>query len=555
MKRWKAWALAWLLAATPSALLLQAPSAHADELLVNGGFENGVAPWTANGGHLQAPPGSLGRDGSVAGVFVTDDSAYHYVRQCVPVSEGSAYKFQGYAAGIGETPLVSSYVLISWYGGAECHGEELGTTGDTAEAVILEPAGSWHLLVLEIGAPPVGGRSARVGIAVEQQNVTVYLDDFSFTGPAAPTPTPSATPSPTPSPTASPSPSPGPTASPTPRPVASPSPTAVPTATEVPSAATPRPSIPTPTAGLVNAGFEEAGGDGTPVGWRKYGGELTRSSAAAWEGHFAGAFTSRTISTKWAFQTVAVQGGESYILSGYALKNDANVEAAYLRLSWYASSDGSGTAIDSVDSTTCLTDDSPEFRFLTSGPVVAPAEAASANVRLMLDPGSEAEGTVYFDAISFGETSMPPEPVETPGPSPTLASSESPPASAVAPAAPSPASPAEPGPSSSPNSVSPSPAVLDAASGGPEPTVPSPNGSSQNSTVSEGGPTRTPVVLYRELRGDQSSQAEGRLATASDDGGGFSLTLLVLATALPVAAVAVIGPFVWRRWRKRARPP
>jgi hypothetical protein len=319
----------------------------------------------------------------------------------------------------------------------------------------------------------------------------------------------------------------------------------------VPSVETPRPSSPTPTAGLVNGGFEQAGDDGTPLGWRKYGGELSRSSAARWEGQFAAAFTSRTTSTKWAFQTVAVQGGGTYVLSGYALKNDANVDAAYLRLSWYASSDGSGTAIDSVDSTMHLTDDSPEFRFLTSGPVAAPAEAASAKVRLMLDPVSETEGTVYFDAISFGETTMPPDPVETPGPSPTLASSESPAPSAVAPAA----SPAEPGPSSSPGAARPSPAVLGATSGAPEPTVSSLNGFSQNKTVSEGSLTRTPVVLYREQRGDQFTQAEGRVTTGSDEGDGFSLTVLMLAVALPAVAVAAIGPFVWRRWRKRGRPP
>jgi hypothetical protein len=309
--------------------------------------------------------------------------------------------------------------------------------------------------------------------------------------------------------------------------------------------------MPTSTAALVNGGFEEADGESKPLAWRKWGGLLSRSSAARWEGQFAAAFTSRTASTKWAFQTVAVQGGEAYVLSGYALKNDANVAAAYLRLSWYASPDGSGTAIDSVDSTTRLTDDSPEFRFLTTGPVAAPAEAASAKVRLMLDPLSDMEGTVYFDAISFGETTMPPEPVETPGPSPALASSESPAASAVPPAA----SPAEPGPSSSPHAARPSPAVLGATSDAPEPTVSSRNGLSQSETGSEGNPNRTPAVLYREQRGDQSTQGEERVSAGSDEGEGFWLIVLVLAMALSAAAVAAIGPFVWRRWRKRGRPP
>jgi len=305
----------------------------------------------------------------------------------------------------------------------------------------------------------------------------------------------------------------------------------------------------------MNGGFEEADGEGKPLAWRKWGGVLSRSSAAAWEGQFSAAFTSRTTSTKWAFQTVAVQAGKAYVLSGYALKNDANVAAAYLRLSWYASSDGSGTAIDIVDSTTRLTDDSPDFRFLTSGPVAAPAEAASAKVRLMLDPLSETEGTVYFDAISFGETTMPADLVETPQPSPAFASSESPAPSAVAPAASPAASPAEPGPSSSPSAARPSPAVLSATSGAPEPTVSSRNGPSQSETGSEGNPNRTPIVLYREQRGDQSTQGEGRVGAGSDEGEGFWLIVLVVAMALPAAAVVAIGPFVWRRWRKRGRPP
>ena len=57
MVRQKAWALAWLLAAALSALLTQGPSAQGDELLANGGFEDGVDPWTVGGGALDATAG------------------------------------------------------------------------------------------------------------------------------------------------------------------------------------------------------------------------------------------------------------------------------------------------------------------------------------------------------------------------------------------------------------------------------------------------------------------------------------------------------------------
>jgi hypothetical protein len=560
MGRWKAWALAWLLAAILSALLLQAPSAHADELLVNGGFENELAgEWYTTSGddvieRLCRPDIEVHGDECAGRVTCHGPQKCEVSQTVLEVGYGEYYELQGYVARNDDGP--ATLAELHWYESSDGTGPPVDWPGGP---ILCTEAGDepYDCLITVAQWAPPSARSARVKVlaADPSEGFIMYLDDFSFTGPAAPTPTPSPTPSPspthTPPPTASPSPSPGPTASPTPRPVASPSPAAVPTATKVPSVVTPSPSTPTPSVALVNGGFEEADGEGKPLGWRKWGGELSRSSPAAWEGQFAAAFTSRTTSTKWAYQTLTVQGGATYVLSGYALKNDANVAAAYLRLSWYASSDGSGRLIDSVDSTTRLTDDSPEFRFLTSGPVPAPAEAASAKVRLMLDPVSETEGTVYFDAISFLETTMPLEPVETPQPSPALASSESPAASAVAPAA----SPAEPGPSSSPNSASPSPTVLGATSGAPKPTVSSLNGPSQSKTVSQGSPTRTPVVLYREQRGDQSIQAEGRVAMGSDEGDGFSLTVLVLAMALPAVAVAAIGSFVWRRWRKRARPP
>jgi len=280
---------------------------------------------------------------------------------------------------------------------------------------------------------------------------------------------------------------------------------------------------------------------------------LSRSSAARRDGQYAAAFTSRTTSTKWAFQTVAVEGGEAYVLSGYALKNDANVGAAYLRLSWYASPDGSGRAIDTVDSTARLTDDSPGFRFLSTGPVVAPTEAASAKVRLMLDPVSEAEGTVYFDDISFGGTTMPPQPEETPQPSPPIATSERPTASPVVPAA----AVGELEPSSSPDALPSrlSPTVLGATPSAPDVTAFSRDGLSQSEAGSKGSPTRTPAVLYRERRTDQSTQGEEGVGAGDGEGDGLWPIALALAMAPPAATAAATAFLVWRRWKKRARPP
>jgi hypothetical protein len=325
----------------------------------------------------------------------------------------------------------------------------------------------------------------------------------------------------------------------------------------VPPTATPSPPTPTPSAGLANAGFEEADGEGRPLAWRKYGGELRRSAVAKREGRFAAAFTSRTTSTKWVFQTVTIEGGEAYVLSGYALKNDANVQGAYLRLSWYASPDGSGRAIDSVDSTIRLTDDSPGFRFLTTGPVLAPSEAASAKVRLMLDPLSEAEGKVYFDDISFEETDMPP-PTQTAVPSSPSAATEtslSPPSDAGQGLALSTVTPTplagEFQPPSSPTALNSLPTVLDDSGA----TTSGRDGFSQSEADPEGTPSRTPVFLYRERRTGQSVRAVEGVAAAGGEGDGLSPVLLILATAVPAATAAAAAFFVWRRSQKRARPP
>jgi hypothetical protein len=555
MGRRKAWALAWLLAATLSALLLQAASAQGDELLANGGFEDALgSEWAVTSGDAldRVDTPSLVHSGTYAGRLACHGPHKCVIQQLVDsVGYGQQYELEVYLLW-NDSDLLGLSVGVLWL---DEQGSEAGYF-DAVTACAVEGDQPYRCLTTGSQVAPSNARFAKITVVLKLKSgldATVYLDDFSFSGPAAPSPTPSPSPpaTQTPSPTASPSPS------PTPSPVASPSPTAVPTATEVPPTATPSPPTPTPSAGLANAGFEEADGEGRPLGWRKYGGELRRSAVAKREGRFAAAFTSRTTSTKWVFQTVTIEGGEAYVLSGYALKNDANVQGAYLRLSWYASPDGSGRAIDSVDSTIRLTDDSPGFRFLTTGPVLAPSEAASAKVRLMLDPLSEAEGKVYFDDISFEETDMPP-PTQTVVPSSPSAATEtplSPPSDAGQGLALSTVTPTplagEFQPPSSPTALNSLPTVLDDSGA----TTSGRDGLSQMEADPEGTPSRTPVFLYRERRTGQSVRAVEGVAAAGGEGDGLSPVLLILATAVPAATAAAAAFFVWRRWQKRARPP
>ena len=152
---------------------------------------------------------------------------------------------------------------------------------------------------------------------------------------------------------------------------------------------------------LSNGGFENATG-GVPDDWSKYGGTLSQVSSPVRSGSYAASFTSDTSSTKWIYQVIApITGGDSYTFSGYAVKNDSNITSVYLRISWYSSNDGDGTAIDDNDSTTSLTTDDSSYRFLTTESVTAPASARSARARIMLDPVSVTVATAYFDDMSF----------------------------------------------------------------------------------------------------------------------------------------------------------
>jgi hypothetical protein len=303
---------------------------------------------------------------------------------------------------------------------------------------------------------------------------------------------------------------------------------------------------------LRNGSFEEADAEGRPSFWRKYGGELARTSSACFEGQFAAVLRSETTSTKWVYQIVTVQGGKAYVLGGYALKNDAAVAAAYLRISWYASPDASGQAIDIADSSERLADDSPEFRFLTTGAVVAPAEAMSAKARLMLDPVSEAPGAVYFDAITFEETALPepvPSATATPPPEddgeafapqlPDAGESHSPSASEArdvyTPAA------SRTRPRSSPTATRNStPAVLGAARVPSATTTPAPTSS------------RAAVSVYRQ-RKPELSVGDGAAAPEDKGGGGLSAPLLALAAGVPALVSAGAGAYCWRWRRARLR--
>jgi hypothetical protein len=145
---------------------------------------------------------------------------------------------------------------------------------------------------------------------------------------------------------------------------------------------------------FINGGFEQ-GLDG----WRKYGGELHLVGQPTYAGASAGELYSTTDSTKWAYQTVRIDASQSYEFSGY-VQGGPGMSKAYLRVSWYASSDGSGQALSTSDSTSAL-ETTGEFVYLTTGSVTPPPGAQSAKPRVMFTPRGSAPASIRFDEIAF----------------------------------------------------------------------------------------------------------------------------------------------------------
>jgi hypothetical protein len=293
--------------------------------------------------------------------------------------------------------------------------------------VTLTLGASYTQFSVSSNAAP-GAASLMVHIEVQTVSGVVCFDDFSLDGPApaTATPLPTDTPTPTLTATSTETPLPNATAQPTETPApptstAAPGATATPTtvgtatvsatsspkpgntATAVPSAtvsATPQPGLV-----FVNGGFD----DGL-YGWRKYGGDLSVTGGT-------GVLTSDTTSTKWAYETVAIDPAKYYEFEA-SLKPDAGVSSAFLRISWYASGDGSGSAVATADSTSAVSGPAATFEQVSTGPVQPPSNAFSARLRVMLAPAGSGAGNLYFDDVSFGVTAAPP-PTPQPTASPT----------------------------------------------------------------------------------------------------------------------------------------
>ncbi|HWQ28014.1 MAG TPA: carbohydrate binding domain-containing protein, partial [Dehalococcoidia bacterium] len=307
--------LAAVFAVICGAVLPGAP-ATAVELVRNGGFEDDdLSSWRFRGlsyERVAAPDAPEGAYVVRISIDPTRGDPQWVAQQALPfVTPGATYVFGAALAVSGGT--AQARALIEWMDADGGFGNSVLTsvTAWTARA-----DGVFQSVEARAVAPSLA-RSAL--IRIEARNVTsgveVRADAIRVDGPPPASPTPTGTPTDEPAPT--------PTLTPTP--TVSPSPTVTPT--------------PGPGEGLRNPGFEEVA-DGVPVAWQKYGGELV-TTARARSGERAGLLRSDSDATKWAYQTVLVEGGAWYEFDAWVLSEDPAVERALLRVSWYASPDGS----------------------------------------------------------------------------------------------------------------------------------------------------------------------------------------------------------------------
>jgi hypothetical protein len=387
------------------AALLPAAAAASARLLENGGFELGRSGWSGPG---ISASGCDPRSGSGALQLATSGAAVH-AQQAVagPLGDG-VYALGGYAYAASGSPRAEA--LLTWL---DAGGDEI------SRAYANVPTGAAYASFGLSAPSPAGAAGLRVRISVDSsQPAALCLDDLRLDGPSPPVPTAT----PTPTTTSTPAPTLTPRPSVTTASAAKLAATADPTATTKDTATT---GYAAPSFAFVNGGFEQG-----LTGWRKHGGEL-RLSSPAYAGATAGELTSTTDSTKWAYQTVRIEASQTYEFSGY-LRAGLGDPTAYLRISWYASDDGSGKALATTDSTAVLKGAAGGWTYLTTGAAAPPSGAASAKPRVVLTPTGATPAAVYFDELAFQPAALP-APTATPEPK-TLAPSDEAPAPTAQPA-------------------------------------------------------------------------------------------------------------------------
>ncbi|MFC2058691.1 lamin tail domain-containing protein [Chloroflexota bacterium] len=226
------------------------------------------------------------------------------------------------------------------------------------------------------------------------------------------------------------------------------------------------------------------------TGWLTKEADFSLVSSPVHNGSLAAAVTTSQQSDK-LFQCVNIVPGGSYMLLGYVIKNDPDIERVFLRISWYEETSCEEPNILASHDSSWVTSDSPDYRSLVVNGV-APFKANSAMVQAFViqhSPGNHV--TIYVDDMSFVCTSPGPTPSPTPSPAPTVTPMPIPPPTPTATPTPTPTPTLEPTPlPTSAPTPSPTPTPTPITTMTPIPTLTPP------STVSEAGDILINEVQY-----------------------------------------------------------
>lgn len=374
---------------TAALLIPVHPDAVAAQLLANPGFDDWIAGSPADWTSFGAAPGD--------GAAVIAQSGT--LQQRAPVVAGSSYTATVASSGSGNVRLE-----LAWL-----------TAGFSSVGVDAVAANAGAPLILNALAHPEAAHVtfkiivvADGGVAVESASLAGSIPQPTSAPPSVTVATPTRTATseplsatPTATRTERPSPSAPPTGSPT-----APGGTAAATSTPSPSEA-PVPTLPPAYGGLLTNGNFERLDDGRPYAWSKFGGTMSLTSEA-YGGDWALALSSDGGGTRWVHQAAAISPGEWYLAS--AAVRVAGSGEAWIRLSWYTSVDGSGSAAAQADGTVATGGGWTAIDTVGQ----APEGARSVRVRLMLRAPGEA--TAYFDNAALSVTTAPPPaPATIPG--------------------------------------------------------------------------------------------------------------------------------------------
>ncbi len=329
--------------------------------LTNGDFElPGDTPygWRAHAGDVV-----VGSEGDSRSVTLTSRGrSTAWLHQSFAVEGGRWYRAGGRLRAVSNAALVR--IRIAWYASEDASGAQL-STDDSNELTGLGDS----FAEVSTGAirAPEEARSAELRVMLRPASgapAVLNADDVSFERTAPPPPE---------------------------------------LTSRAPIARPPQAPEPSFFASLTNGDFELPGD--TPYGWRAHAGEALVTSEGATQ---AALLTSRGAATAWLHQSVRVEGGRWYQASG-RLRGGPNAAAAVIRVAWYTSDDASGPQLSATDSV-ALGGASDSFVPVSTGAVLAPGDARSAQLRIILRPLGEAPATLHADDVSFARTAPPPAP-------------------------------------------------------------------------------------------------------------------------------------------------